>query len=81
MKAASKNNGDTPPPSAQKPKRRAQPGDFERQVEHIRRDIGTIRSNLAAAEKALDNSGIPFDQSQEPHPENNEDSPLPQNQS
>lgn len=40
--------------SAAKPKpekKRAQPGDFERQVEQIRKDISSVRSNLAAAEK------------------------------
>lgn len=32
-------------------KPRAQPGDFERQVDQIRKDIDSVRSNLADAEK------------------------------
>lgn len=49
-----------PPATSKKPeKKRAQPGDFDRQVEQIRKDINTVRSNLAAAEKALDlTSGV-----------------------
>jgi hypothetical protein len=32
-------------------KPRAQPGDFERQVDQIRKDIDVVRSNLQDAEK------------------------------
>jgi len=34
-------------------KRRAGTGDFERQVEEIRREAALVRENLAAAERAL----------------------------
>ncbi|CAN8074792.1 unnamed protein product [Agarophyton chilense] len=51
--AASKNDKADGKPSASKPKRRAQPGDFEKQVDRIQHDIDKIRANLAAAEKAL----------------------------
>lgn len=32
-------------------KKRSQPGDFERQVEQIRKDIRSVRKNLALAQK------------------------------
>ncbi|CDF38423.1 unnamed protein product [Chondrus crispus] len=54
----------------QQEKKRAQPGDFERQVEQIRTDIKTVRSNLAEAQKALDMSSeapqIDFDVDMKP---------------
>jgi hypothetical protein len=43
---------------AKKP--RAQPGDFERQVDQIRKDIDSVRSNLEDAEKCVSRRALLF---------------------